>query len=199
MEAAAYWLALLTVVLVPPFLTIWFLVHPFARFWRRLGPTPTYLICGAIIASLVALLFHFHQPLLRARFGPSPVLAVIAALFFLASLTLGVQIRKQLSLSVLFGLPELSPTRSGSLLTEGLYARIRHPRYLQVCLSLTAFALFCNYLATWVVWAAYFPVVYLVVLMEERELRDRFGEEYERYARRVPRFLPRVSRRPRSG
>ena len=34
------------------------------------------------------------------------------------------------------------------------------------------------------------PTLYLIVLLEERELRDRFGEEYEAYCRRVPRFVP---------
>jgi len=29
------------------------------------------------------------------------------------------------------------------------------------------------------------------VLMEERELRDRFRAEYEEYCRQVPRYLPR--------
>ena len=32
---------------------------------------------------------------------------------------------------------------------------------------------------------------WLIVLFEERELRDRFGEAYAEYARRVPRFVPR--------
>jgi protein-S-isoprenylcysteine O-methyltransferase Ste14 len=35
------------------------------------------------------------------------------------------------------------------------------------------------------------PTLYLIVLLEERELRDRFGVEYEEYCRRVPRFVPR--------
>lgn len=29
---------------------------------------------------------------------------------------------------------------------------------------------------------------------EERELLVRFGEQYERYAQRVPRFIPRLGR-----
>jgi protein-S-isoprenylcysteine O-methyltransferase Ste14 len=29
-----------------------------------------------------------------------------------------------------------------------------------------------------------------VVLLEERELRDRFGAEYDEYCRRVPRYIP---------
>jgi protein-S-isoprenylcysteine O-methyltransferase Ste14 len=34
-------------------------------------------------------------------------------------------------------------------------------------------------------------VLWATVRLEERELRDRFGAEWEAYARRVPRFLPR--------
>jgi len=33
------------------------------------------------------------------------------------------------------------------------------------------------------------------VLLESRELRERFGAEYAEYCRRVPRYLPRVGRR----
>jgi len=29
-------------------------------------------------------------------------------------------------------------------------------------------------------------------MLEERELRERFGAEYDAYCRRVPRFLPRL-------
>ena len=33
---------------------------------------------------------------------------------------------------------------------------------------------------------------HLIAVLEERELRDRFGEEYEAYCRKVSRFLPRM-------
>jgi len=48
----------------------------------------------------------------------------------------------------------------------------------------------------------YAPIVTLlghlvVVYVEEPELRERFGEQYEAYCRRVPRWLPRRSARAR--
>jgi protein-S-isoprenylcysteine O-methyltransferase Ste14 len=35
----------------------------------------------------------------------------------------------------------------------------------------------------------------MVVLLEERELLDRYGPEYAAYTRRVPRFVPRLRRK----
>ena len=52
-----------------------------------------------------------------------------------------------------------------------------------------------NYLAVYVILAISVPGAYLLVAVEEKELRARFGEEYLRYAERVPRFLPRLQRR----
>ena len=40
--------------------------------------------------------------------------------------------------------------------------------------------------------AALVPVVYMLTLIEERELRVRFGEHYTRYADQVPRIIPRL-------
>ena len=53
-----------------------------------------------------------------------------------------------------------------------------------------AVALFTNYLATYIVAAAYGPLISLVTVLEERELVDRFGDEYRRYQRRIPGFVP---------
>jgi protein-S-isoprenylcysteine O-methyltransferase Ste14 len=39
-----------------------------------------------------------------------------------------------------------------------------------------------------------FPLGYPMLVFEERELLDRFGEEYRQYQREVPRIIPRWSR-----
>ena len=46
-------------------------------------------------------------------------------------------------------------------------------------------------LALCVTFALSLPTLYLLVLLEERDLRERFGSEYEACCRRVPRFVPR--------
>jgi len=35
------------------------------------------------------------------------------------------------------------------------------------------------------------PLGYLMIVFEEQELIDRFGEEYRKYQQEVPRFIPR--------
>jgi protein-S-isoprenylcysteine O-methyltransferase Ste14 len=84
--------------------------------------------------------------------------------------------------------PDRFPQR---LLTEGIYSRIRHPRYVEVLLVIASLALIANNLASYVNWIIGIPSVLLIVRIEERELRDRFGAEYEAYCARVPRFVPR--------
>lgn len=52
-----------------------------------------------------------------------------------------------------------------------------------------------NYPAVYLAWLLWIPGVYVTVLFEERELRQRFGAEYEEYCREVPRFIPRLGKR----
>jgi len=88
------------------------------------------------------------------------------------------------------GVPELSRTDKGWLLTEGIYARVRNPRYLEFMAFILAYVSFANFAGTWVLALLVFPATHVLVLMEERELRERFGAEYEAYCRQVPRWIP---------
>jgi len=101
-----------------------------------------------------------------------------------------------MSLLTILGLPELAPDqRPQRLITTGVYAIIRHPRYVQLYLGFLGSALIANYLVLYLVVALWLPGIYVIVRLEEKELRDRFGLAYDEYSRRVPRFLLRISRR----
>ena len=81
--------------------------------------------------------------------------------------------------------------KRGQLLTEGPYAIVRHPRYIEFALGSFGYAAIANYLGAWIVALLAPPLLHLVVLMEERELTQRFGDEYRESVARVPRYLPR--------
>ena len=192
LEAVRYYLALLVLVNFVPLLAFWFLIHPFVGLWRRLGPGIAY---GAAMAAMILIgagLFALRGLLLAVEFGTIAALWPPAALAYLAAIVLEILCRQQLSIGTLIGLPELLPGRApGKLLTEGIYARIRHPRYAAGGLGLLALACFTNYQAVYLLFVAYLPTIYAITVLEERELVERFGPAYARYRERVPRFLPR--------
>ena len=195
MNAVRYYMALILVILLPPVLCFWLLIHPFVRFWRRLGPGWTYGIVCSFMALTMVGLFWIRHALLAVEFGTSYYLTALGLLFLAASAWLGIQILRCMRLLTILGLPELAPEkRPQKLITTGIYATIRHPRYLQIYLSFVGCVLIANYLALYLVVALWLPGIYVIVLLEEKELRDRFGPAYGEYCRRVPRFIPRFTR-----
>jgi protein-S-isoprenylcysteine O-methyltransferase Ste14 len=95
------------------------------------------------------------------------------------------------------GTSERSTTdpRAAELRTTGLYSLVRHPLYVGNTLTVLGFACFTT------VW--YLPVIValLGVLYHERIaareevfLEERFGEQFVRWADRVPAMIPRFSR-----
>jgi protein-S-isoprenylcysteine O-methyltransferase Ste14 len=198
-ETTVYYIALITVVCVPPAIFLWFLIHPLAFFWRRLGAVATYLAVIPMLVSIGAVIYYFRRPLLRIHFEASYSLVVIAVFFLAMGIYLGILRMRHLTISMLIGIPEISNEgQPGKLLTEGIYGHVRNPRYIEIGFGLAGIALIVNYLAVYILLILYIPVIYLVVLLEEHELRKRFGEAYDRYCREVPRFIPRLRRRSKT-
>ncbi len=192
MDVARYIMALLLWVCILPALCSWFVVHPFVHVWRRLGTVITYTVVLLFAGLFATSLFCARDFLLVGDWGANLGLIVGAILTFLLSAWAGVLRQRVLSVKVMFGLPEISPERHpGKLLQEGIYARIRHPRYVEVAFGLLAWALFVNYGSVYGLTLLSWIVLYFVVLVEEKELRSRFGQAYEEYSARVPRFIPR--------
>ena len=195
MDQARYVTAVFLVVGLPPAFLYWLLVHSWAEFWRRIGPWPSYLAIGALCLLCGWGLYRARDWILAIDLGQSHLLIGLAVLCLAGSMVLRLKISRQLTVATMVGLPEMTAKRyPGKLLTEGIYAQVRHPRYLQGLLGVLAFAIFANHLGAYLVFLGCLPAVYLVVILEERELRRRFGSRYEDYCRRVPRFLPRLRR-----
>lgn len=88
--------------------------------------------------------------------------------------------------------PATRPRRDATLVTHGIYARVRHPIYLGVVLAMWGYA--------WAVTSALMGLLVAGVALgyfdrkaavEERHLAARFPD-YPAYRNRVPRLLPRL-------
>ena len=191
MAQARYIVAVLLLATVPISLGLWFAIHPFARSWRRIGPAWTYAILAAPCLLVGWILWHARRTLLGPDLGTRPGLLVLAIAAAIVGLAISRARRRRLGQLTLMGIPELSSRQKGRLATEGIYSRIRNPRYLEFLAFVLAYAAFANHLGIWVLYLLSLPTIHGVVLMEERELRDRFRAEYEEYCRQVPRYLPR--------
>jgi len=82
--------------------------------------------------------------------------------------------------------------RHGCLATAGIYARMRHPQYVAFVLIVFGFLLQWPTILT----LAMFPVLVVMyaylAAREEADMAAQFGKEYELYAARTPRFVPKL-------
>ena len=85
------------------------------------------------------------------------------------------------------------------LVRRGLFRYVRNPIMAGELLVIWAVALFLTSLGV-ALYAAAISILahWMVVHVEEPELRRRFGESYTEYCRDTPRWLPRLGRRNRA-
>lgn len=82
--------------------------------------------------------------------------------------------------------------RAKQLATTGPYARVRHPQYAGFVLIMVGFLMQWPTLVTLVMFPVLVTMYVRLARREEREVREEFGEEYDRYAAATPAFFPRL-------
>lgn len=87
--------------------------------------------------------------------------------------------------------PYPQPREGSELVQHGIFAWVRHPLYTSVMLASLGWALIWQSVVSLVAALVLIPFFHAKARREERWLRERFAG-YEDYARRVPRFIPRV-------
>lgn len=141
----------------------------------------------------------FPIVLLLVGFGTRPVLASgdIALDHVLDAVGVGVALLGQALRVRVLGLTYV--TRAGqnqrvfadALVEKGVFAVCRNPLYVGNLLIIGGVALVHNGWVMYLVAVPFFALAYsAIVSAEEEYLRARFGSAYERYCRRVPRWIP---------
>jgi protein-S-isoprenylcysteine O-methyltransferase Ste14 len=188
--------ALAALVLWPAIPLFWIPVHCLPRFFRRLGFL-TYILPFITWLPVAVFSFELRDTLLLYRVALPVIARVVGALLFVVGSCLQAWTLALLTLPGIMGMPEVTKTVPGRLVTTGPFAVIRHPTYLSHTLMLLGLFLWTGVTALGIVTVIDgFVVNAMVIPLEEQELSQRFGSEYEDYRKKVPaRFLP--LRRPR--
>ncbi len=89
--------------------------------------------------------------------------------------------------------PELEIFEGHSLVTEGVYHRIRHPMYAAHWLwGIAQVLLLQNWIVGLSMLVTMLPLYLVRVPREERMLLEQFGESYREYMRHTGRIIPRI-------
>ncbi len=80
----------------------------------------------------------------------------------------------------------------GGLVTEGVYAYVRHPQYSGLFLVTIGLLIQWPTIITILMWPVLIGAYYKLAKKEEKDMEKEFGEAYGRYRERVPMFVPRL-------
>jgi len=187
---------LLALYLPVPIYMIW--IHAFGRVWKRMGPA-SYAIHWTVYIATVAAVVLCHRawgwqawswPAWIPWLGLFPV-ATAAWLGFRTYTTIPVK--------TLLTFRQIRPDGERRLIRDGILGTIRHPRYVMFTLLALGNFVVTGYPLVLVSLAVTVAVFAVVIRLEENELREYFGEEFEEYKRAVPAFYPRTTGRSPRG
>jgi protein-S-isoprenylcysteine O-methyltransferase Ste14 len=191
------WLAVVYIALYFPVPVYWLVIHPAVGFWRRVGYRSFWIALPVWLLFGLPLIFA-GDSLLVWRFPRNAATYCLGTVLLALNFWVGRQVHQKFSFKKLAGLPEVNPAHNlQGIVSTGIYAKIRHPRYANIILGFVAFGLLTGTPGIFLLAFVTFLLYLIVTPLEERELREQYGSDYEAYARSVPRFVPYFCRRPR--
>ncbi|MDH5771066.1 MAG: isoprenylcysteine carboxylmethyltransferase family protein [Candidatus Bathyarchaeota archaeon] len=96
-------------------------------------------------------------------------------------------------LLIIFGWRKIYRSK-GQLVTTGIYGHIRHPQYLGFLLLTLGMNMLWVTISALLLWVILAILYYRLAKEEDKELEERFGEEYLKYKCMVPMLIPRIHR-----
>jgi protein-S-isoprenylcysteine O-methyltransferase Ste14 len=183
------WLACVVYSTIPCF---WFLIHPWTDYWRSRRRSPYRVLLPAWIAMWIIAAF-VTAPYRHSLLYNTPWTWIPAAALFATGVWLYSQSGKDFSAKQLGGVPEvIAEHREQRLVISGIRARIRHPVYLAHLCELCAWSIGSGLLVCYALTVFAMLTGALMIHMEDRELEQRFGDEYRTYRKTVSSILPRL-------
>ena len=80
------------------------------------------------------------------------------------------------------------------MVTDGVYAYMRHPQYTGIFIITLAFMVQWPTLTTLILWPFVITMYVRLAKREEQDVLEKYPKEYREYMNRAPMFIPRLWR-----
>jgi protein-S-isoprenylcysteine O-methyltransferase Ste14 len=112
-------------------------------------------------------------------------------MFVMVPLSNGIIITGMLLL--IFGWIKIFKSKN-QLVTTGIYGHIRHPQYLGFLLITFGMNVLWVTFSTLILWPVLAFLYYRLAQEEDKQMTEKFGEEFLKYKNNVPMFIPKIER-----
>jgi protein-S-isoprenylcysteine O-methyltransferase Ste14 len=192
MDEFRYVLGIVIIVIMPVVITFWVVIHGGSKVWRKRSPEMAYSVAGFFIVIAILLAISFRSELMGRDLGFNLLFFIVGALIYISSFVLWRPVKRHLDFKTFAGVPEITNTRI-ELIQDGPFSIVRHPRYLMVAIGVAGWCLMSHYAGVYLVGILSIVGLFLVVRLEEKDLLERFGDDYRAYQKRVPQMVPTIA------
>ena len=184
-------LAIITLMFWPVIPLFWIPVHFATAFFRKLGLL-TYIFPPITWMPLAYFIYTNRSFLLQTRIDIPGAMHIAGFILLISGILLHLWTARLLGIWGIIGVPEISSRVSEELVARGPFSIVRHPTYFAHTILFSGVFLVTGIASAGILTLLDFLIVNLIIIpLEERELSERFGEEYQEYKRKVPsRFFP---------
>jgi protein-S-isoprenylcysteine O-methyltransferase Ste14 len=172
----------------------WLVIHPFIARWRKTGRR-AYAFILPVWAAFIASAFTIAWPFRNGHYYTTWTAWIPAIGLFWIGFSIYSAAFKSFDRIQVSGLAELEPTQHRQvLITTGIRSRVRHPIYLGHLCEILGWCVGTGLVALYALAAFAIVTGALMIMIEDRELEARFGDQYRAYRRKVPAVIPRLVR-----
>ncbi len=185
------YLAIATLMFWPAIPLFWTPVHFAPGFFKKLGLF-TYIMPLFTWLPVAYLIFQNRAFLISYKIDLPTIASIIGILLLILGSLLHIWTIKLLGLLGIIGVPEVFSRIKENIVAVGPFSIVRHPTYLAHTLMFSGIFLITGVTALGILTVLDLIVINTIIIpLEERELLQRFGEEYLQYKKKVPsRFFP---------